>query len=419
MFFNVCKNMKLSNIDKVFSLITFIVFLTVSNKIEAQSFNEARDFAFTGEREKARSICRQILKQEFNTDAALLLGRTYAWDAKYDSARIVFNEVIIQSPDNMEVLDASADVEYWSENYSKALEYCDLALQKDSTAEEFVLKKAKILNGAEREEEAVSTLKNFIGNNPGHTEAMIKLKEYRLDALKNNIKISYTLDVFEKGFHRDPWHLVALSYGRKTKLGRIETRINYASRFLDNGFQYELDAYPKLGKKDYLYFNYGFSDNTLFPKNRFGLEWYHSFPKAFEGSVGMRMLYFENSTVDIYTATLGKYLGNFWMSLRSFVTPGSDETSVSGSLQVRHYFSDPENYLGLRMGYGISPDDNRNLFNSGRVFTKKAKYVRLEYNHIFSRLWILKLGSTLGKEERLPEEFVGYYTFDITLSRLF
>lgn len=419
--------MRLNTIVQSFALLVFIVLIGHAEKTAAQSYDEARNYALNGEREKARSICRQILEQGFNADAALLLGRTYAWDTKYDSARIVFSEVITQDPNNLEVLDASADVEYWSENFSKAVEYCDQALQKDSTAEEFVLKKAKILNGAEREEEAVSTLKGFIEENPGNSEAMKKLKEYRLDALKNNIKVSYTLDVFEKGFNRDPWHLVALSYGRKTKLGRIEARVNYASRFLENGYQYELDAYPKFGKKDYLYLNYGFSDNLLFPKNRFGLEWYHSFPKSFEGSIGMRMLYFENSDVDIYTATIGKYFGNFWMSFRSFVTPDPEETSVSGSLQVRHYFSDPENYIGLRMGYGISPDDNRNLFNLGRAFTKKAKYVRLEYNHIFSRLWIMKLSSTLGKEERwseeiegvYTEEFVGYYTFDITLSRLF
>lgn len=404
---------------QAFILITFLVLFGISNKVSSQTFNEARNYAFNGEREKSRSVCREILLQGFNSDVALLMGRTYAWDEKYDSARLMYNKVLKHNPDNLEALDASADVEYWSENFTKAVEYCDLAIQKDSTAEEFVFKKAKILKSAKKEEEALTTMEKFVEKNPNNTEARLQLQEYRLNLLKNVIKLSYTLDIFDEDFNRDPWHLATLAYGRKTKMGRIITRVNYASRFLESGFQFELDAYPRFGDKDYLYLNYGFSDNMLFPKNRFGVEWYHSFPKAFEASIGMRMMYFSNSDVDIYTATLGKYIGNYWLSLRTFVTPGSEETSLSGSLQVRRYFSDPENYLGLRMGYGISPDDNRNLFNSGLVFRKKAKYVRLVYNHLFNRLWIMRLGSTLGKEERIPDTFSGYYTFDITLSRLF
>ena len=59
-----------------------------------------------------------------------------------------------------------------------------------------------------------------------------------------------------------------------------------------------------------------------------GAELFHSFPKAFEGSVGMRTLFFGSSDVTIYTGSVGKYISNYWISLRSYVTPGSDGTSV-------------------------------------------------------------------------------------------
>lgn len=410
---------KNTNLIHVVAAITLWTLTGLFANTYAQTYEEARNFAFNGERAKAQQICRAILAKEFDSDVALLLGRTYAWDGKYDSSRVVLNEVLTRNPEQMEALDALSDVEFWAENYDKAIAYCDRALKKDPTAEAFMYKKARILHGNEKYKEAVSTLENLIQQNPAHADAMKKLQEYRLDVMKNSVKLSYTLDYFDKAFNRDPWQITALSYGRKTNFGSVIARINMANRFGDTGFQYELDAYPKISENNYGYLNYGFSQSDIFPENRFGAEWYHNFPKSFEGSIGMRMLYFSSSSVDIYTATLGKYLGNYWLSLRSFVTPGTDGTSVSGQLQMRRYFSDPENYLGLRLGYGVSPDDNRNLIDSDQKLTLKTRSLRLEYNHIFRHVWIFNIGGVWGNEERVPNEFSGYYTFDISISRLF
>ena len=400
-------------------LVILILMTGLSDSLFAQTFEDARNYAFNGEREKARQICRALLAEDFDSDVALLLGRTYAWDGKYDSTRIVLNEVLTRNPDNMEALDAFADVEYWSENYDKAIEYCDLALQKDPASDAFLLKKARIQYGSGKIENAVTTLEDFVQQHPGHAEAMKKLQDYRLDLMKNRIRLSYTIDLFDKSFNRDPWQITALSYGRKTKFGSVIARVNMARRFNDNGMQYEMDAYPKISENNYAYLNYGFSQSYIFPDHRIGAEWYHNFPRSFEGSVGVRRLYFGSSDVNIYTATVGKYVGNYWLSLRSYVTPGTDGTSVSGQLHIRHYFSDPEDYLSLRLGYGVSPDDNRNLINAGQRLTLKSRSIRMEYNHIFKRIWILNTGATWGNEERTPGSYSGYYTLDISISRLF
>jgi hypothetical protein len=56
---------------------------------------KAREYAYNNNRIEARKVCRQILRQDSTySDAAVLIGRTYAWDQKYDSARIVLNKVI-------------------------------------------------------------------------------------------------------------------------------------------------------------------------------------------------------------------------------------------------------------------------------------------------------------------------------------
>jgi YaiO family outer membrane protein len=402
-------------------LLVILVLNGLFCNVFAQSYQEARNLALSGERAKARQLCRTILEKGFDSDVALLLGRTYAWDGKYDSTRIVLNDVLAHNPNNMEAFDAFADVEYWSGNYTKAIEYCDLALKKDPKNEAMLFKKAKILHSSEKYEEAVASLEELISINGSNAEALKKLQEFRLDVMKNRLRINYTIDHFDKSFHRDPWQVVALSYGRKTKLGTVIARVNMAKRFGDTGFQYEMDAYPKISENNYGYLNYGFSQSTVFPKNRLGAEWYHSFPKAFEGSVGMRTLFFSSSDVTIYTASLGKYFSNYWISLRSYITPSSTGTSVSGQLQMRRYFSDPENYIGFRLGYGVSPDENQNLVDEylNSRLKLKAMSVRLEFNHIINHVWIINPAVAWGNEELPSGSNPSYYTFDFSITRLF
>ena len=414
-------NIRIKLFPRLFLLAAVLLLNGVWLSVSAQSYEEARSLALSGERAKARQLCKAILAQGFNSDVALLLGRTYAWDGMYDSTRVILNQVLERNAGNMEARDTFANVEYWSGNYDKAVEYCDLALKKNPGNEDFMLKKARIQHSSEKYEEAVRTLEELVAKNGSNAEALKKLQEFRLDVMKNRIRLNYTIDQFDKSFNRDPWQVIALSYGRKTKLGSVIARVNMAKRFGNTGLQYEIDAYPKISENNYGYLNYGFSQSSVFPENRIGAEWYHNFPKSFEGSVGIRTLFFSSSDVTIYTATFGKYISNYWISLRSFVTPGSDGTSVSGFLLMRRYFSDPENYIGLRLGYGVSPDENQNLVNpdaSSRL-KLKTRSVRLEFNHIINRVWIINAAAVWGSEELNSGNYSGYYTFDISITRLF
>lgn len=404
----------------------FLLVIFLSNglflNVSAQSFQEARSLALNGERAKARQMCKALLAQDFDSDVALLLGRTYAWDGKYDSTRIVLDDILSRNSGNMEALGVYSDIEYWSDNYQKAIEYCDKALTLEPKNEDFLLKKARIQHGSEAFDDAVKTLQTLIGINSGNAEAIKLLQEYRLDVMKNRIRVNYTIDHFDKSFNRDPWQVLAVSYARKTKLGTVLARVNLAERYGNQGIQYEFDAYPTISENNYAYVNYGFSNSTVFPDHRIGAELYHSFPKAFEGSIGLRSLFFGTSDVTIYTASVGKYISNYWVSLRSYVTPGSDGTSVSGQFQVRRYFSNAENYLGLRLGYGVSPDENQNLVGDVVTITRlnlKTQSVRLELNQLIGKRWVFNPALIWGQEEREPGNYSGYYSIDVSITRLF
>lgn len=415
-------NNKMTKTDKslriVFAL-TVLLMAATGNAAKAQTFKEAQTLAFNGEREKARAVCWQLLHKGFNSDVALLLGRTYAWDSMYDSARVVLKEVLVHRAGNMEAYDALSDVEFWADNADKAVNYCDAALKAETDSYFFALKKARILASEERYDEAANTLETFLSENPGQADVLLKLTEYRQDALKNSLKLTYSLEVFDDEFNRDPWQLTALSYSRKTKFGSLIARMNYAERYGDNGIQFELDAYPSIAENSYLYLSYGFSADGLFPNNRYGIELYRNFSHGIEGSAGMRYLDFNSSGVDVYTATLGKYLGNYWFSIRTYITPGSNGTSVSGFLSARRYFADAENYIGLKVGYGVSPDDSRNQLGSQANLSLNKRSAGIEYNHIFNKKWILNTSATWNNEELVPGAYSNYYSFNIGLSRMF
>jgi YaiO family outer membrane protein len=407
------------NFNNQFILVSMLVLLVFSGNIsKAQTYDEAKDLAYNGEREKAREICRKLLAEEFDSDVAVLMARLYAWDGKYDSTRVYISQVLDRYPEHWDAFDCLSDVQYWEEKYPDAIKSCDIMLAKDPKDETFMFKKAKILNAMEQYDQAADQLEALLKIYPSNAEARNKLEDIRLDQMKNRVRIAYTLDCFEKSSNKDPWHLLALSYGRKTSIGTVIGRVNWAQRYGDQSVQYEVDAYPSITEKDYAYVNVGVAEPTIFPKFRSGVEWYHSFPKAFEGSIGMRALVFDETTF-IYTGSAGKYIGNYWISFRAYVTPSSSGASTSGSIQARRYFSDPENYVGLRVGYGISPDDKTYGDGTSSYLTLKSQSMRMEFNHLFNKIWTTNLAFSLSNEEYRDQGYVLNYSFEFAIGRFF
>ena len=154
------------------------------------------------------------------------------------------------------------------------------------------------------------------------------------------------------------WRTAAISLSRRGRRGSIIGRVNLASRFGTTGAQVEVDAYPRLGGGRYLYLNAGYSAASIFPGQRFGAELYTNLPDAWEASLGLRALWFDGSPVTLYTGTIGKYAGNYWVSLRPFVRIRPSGTSASAGLTARHYSVDADNYVGGRISFGSSPSDN-------------------------------------------------------------
>ncbi len=365
-------------------------------------FQQARKAAFDQkDYPKAISLSKQALaKSPDYADIHVFLGRIYTWTDKLDSARTQFNFVLSRHPDNEDASFAYGSLEYWNNNSPKALQYAQDGLKYHPQSKDLLLLKAKVLNDLKRFKEANNTLDTLIKADPTNSAARALADRVNDNASVNKIGVTYDYIYFDKEFST-PWQLASLEYGRQTGIGSIIGFINYANRFNSNGVQYEVDAYPHISKTFYAYVSGGYSGNEgVFPKYRSGFSLYANLPASFEAEAGFRYLYFTGDTW-IYTASVGKYLGNFWFNFRTYLTPSNSSISQSYTLHVRYYTGGADDYLSLGIGTGISPDDPRNiiLLNGGNNYKLTSDNISAAFYHSFKRLNLFFITASLDNQE--------------------
>lgn len=415
--------MRLKIFTKTLLLFTCIYFAT---PVLAQpvfdsdaELKKASTLAFSGKRAEARKILREILVLKPNyTDAQTLLARTYAWDNKFDSARIEIKKALLLSDKNEEATNASIDVELWSDNNNAALEISNKALKEiNPRSEDFLLKKARAQFKLKNYKAADSTLQALLKINPKNEKAISALEAVKWAAMINKIGVGYEYENFSTTF--TPWHMVSPFYSRKTKyLGTVIGRINYANRFDETGIQYEVDMYPKLTKNTSSYFNVGYSKDDIFPDFRFGFSLYQNLPKSWEAEIGLRYLKFREATI-IYVGSISKYIGNYWFSLRPSFVPDKTGNSFSFSFLTRYYLSEADNYFTLTLGSGLSPNEfARNIAVLGKQ-NLKSKKIGLGFQHKIFKKFILSSAIGYRKDEYNLDLFRDNISFSTGLEMFF
>lgn len=377
-----------------------------------KAFAIAKNLAFTGQRENGRDLALRILeKNPLYLDVKTFVGRTYAWDGDYEKARIVFATVAAADARTLDNYIAWIDMEGWANEKANALAVTEKALTHFADEPELLLRKAKLLSTSGKMAEAKLLLQKLLRKNPKNKEAYVLLQDLRSQLLDNEIAAGYSYEEFSN--HFSPAHFAFVQGSHATGIGAVVGRVNYASRLGKRAIQPEIEMYPKLGRNIYGYLNAGFSDGTLFSRQRYGAEIFASFPKGFEASAGLRHLSFgTDSKVTIYTGSVGYYTGNYWLSLRPYITPNDAATSVSASATLRRYFSNPEHYFSLRIGAGFSPELLNTQATSGLdtkdFYSLKSQSVAIGYQYPLSRKWALNGNITIGRQETLVE--IGEYT---------
>lgn len=242
----------------------------------------------------------------------------------------------------------------------------------------------------------------------------------------NKLTLGYELDIYKRASDYGPWHLAYLDYSHRFPFMTFIGRFNFANRSFGgaprNGVQFELDAWPKITEGVYGYLNLGYSPSAIFPLIRAGAEPYFKLPWSMETSLGIRYLRFVSSTTDsvsnvfIFTGHLGKYYKDYWFSIRPFVTFKPAGVSLSGIFLARRYFKDADNYLGVMLGYGSSPEELATPDQIARAASYKAG---LELVKAVTPAFLIKPGLKYEYEEYRIGEFGHHLTFSLSLAARF
>ena len=135
-------------------------------------FKQAKYYAYNGERQKAINTCRVLLAKDYNSDVDVLLGRIYSWTDKYDSSKIILNNVLAIKPGHYDAYEALIDLEYWNNKYEDAMKVCEEALIDHPDDEMFLFKQAKIFKAQNKNSEAITTLQKIIAIDTTNQDAI-------------------------------------------------------------------------------------------------------------------------------------------------------------------------------------------------------------------------------------------------------
>ncbi|MGI9548121.1 MAG: YaiO family outer membrane beta-barrel protein [Flavobacteriaceae bacterium] len=309
------------------------------------SYYAARELAFAGQHIIARDTLKQILSRYPDyTDVRNLLAKTYSWDANYNEARKHLNRITSVERQNSEAWIAAIKNEIYAKNPQIALGLTNKALLYLQDDAELLALKERLTKELNQTKDAESVDDNSSAE-----------KDEEAKPRANQMAIFNAFDVFDVVY--EPMIYSGVEYTRITDAGKIIPRINYANRFDTHGLQYELDFYPVLSKTFYGYLNYGYSAADIFPSHRLGVELFSNLPKGKEASLGIRYMDFLDTKTTIFTGSFGLYKGNYYVSIRPYVTPNPEgSTGVSGSLTARKYLKTKEQYMGLMFNGGFIPE---------------------------------------------------------------
>lgn len=381
------------------------------------SYEKVKQLAKEKKYDQAEQLCKEILAKTDDGDVRFFLGLIYSWNGRYDEARNEFKKLEQTRPNSLELTSAQYNVEYWSGDYSAAITILDKSIAKNPNELDLQIKKAKMLNNLGKRKEASVTIEQVLKINPASLEARQVYAQIKNSNTQNTISTNFTYDFFSDS--TDPWYFSYLQYSRKTRIGTVIGRVNYANRFKSDGFQIEADSYLSFWKRGYTYANIGFSGSSIFPDFRCGFEYYHNLPHSFEASLGFRYMKFSSSDVLLYTGTVGKYYKSYWFSIRPQFRFRNGDVSYSFKLASRRYFSDPETYIGLEANFGTAPDFDHQNIDYSYLERLKSWGVKAVYSQRLGQLWVISGKLGFDRNEIIKYSYRNQYTLDVTIAKSF
>ncbi len=302
-------------------------------------YQRIKTIAFDGDYATAAVAARKLVNMYPSYgDARILLGRILAWQKDYINAAAVIDTLLLKDPGNEDALSARRDILMWS---------------RDNTP--------------------VST----------------------------DLRAGYSFDSFREPYTRF-WQVFNAGAGHRFKWGPAyaglnigNIRIGEPSPSSASEFQLEAEAWPNITSKNYADLAYAYSPGSYFPRHRAAAEVWQILPAGWAISAGLNYYYFDRSAF-IALASVEKYVGKYWLSLKGFVYFKDIGTRASIFLKARRYFNDKD-YLQITLGTGAAPDEPFDIQTN--LMRLNAYTVRLAYNLSVTHKLMMRIGAGYSREE--------------------
>jgi YaiO family outer membrane protein len=307
-----------------------------------EEFSRIRALAFDGRYDEAEPSAR-LLVSEFPEygDARILLGRIIAWQGRYDEAAAVIDTLLMTDPGNLDAAEALSDIRRWSRDRSQQV------------------------------------------------------------TLPTDIRAGYLFDTYNEPYDRF-WQVFSLGAGHRFSWGTAVAAVNYGhistgppADISDSDLQFAAEAWPELSGNNYAYVAYAYSPGRWFPKHRAALELWQSLPAGWAISAGVNYYYFDHN-IFLGTASVEKYLGNYWFAARGYFHFKDIGVTTSFFLSARRYFGTTD-YLQLTVGTGTAPDEPYDILTD--LERQKATSARLTWFDQISPRWSYRVGAGWSYEK--------------------
>ncbi|MDE3167655.1 MAG: YaiO family outer membrane beta-barrel protein [Acidobacteriota bacterium] len=372
---------------------------------------DARALAARGQRAAALRLLEDRLQTDpADADARVLYGLMLSWDSRYDDARREFEAVLAKHPDYTDAITGLINVELWSKHPERAEQIASRVLDRKGSDTRLLYAKARALRAQNRDREALEAINQLLVADPTNQDALAEERSLRESLQQWKASFTRTFDWFNHG--AGSWNESDFDITRGTALGTVGAEFSRADRYGLHSNITELTFYPHLRHGTYAYLGFGYSaDGVLFPNYRLGAEIFQSLPAGMEMSAGWRKYGFAQNT-NLYTGSLGKYLGNWLLTTRVYLTPDLLGVSHSVSVSARRFLRHPGDYVDFRFGTGASPFDPR---SREELASLKALSGYVQWRKSLGLHWMSDLLVGLALEDRLHGVALEHYVLQSTM----
>jgi len=357
-------------------------------------------------------VTSSFFAQKINVDSLYYEARDLYKTKAYEDALVKTNQALIIAPNYIDIRILQIRIEQQTKRVEKASYDIGYLLNNNDTVlvKPLAIKHFYNFKNKERLARYIELTNTFFEDNIDYklakTESLLLVDERKLAKeelsiimkFPRNDKQNYTFHVLLKKLSKNQiginheilsflkeyptqktWNTTNIEYLHYFGLSAATVRFTYSERAIKEGLLYEIESYPVLSKKWYGYVNFSVSSKSDFFQN-YGskISLYHTLNKGIEIEAGFRYLNFDEDSFFTSIGGLSLYKGNYYINLRAFIGPKfKDEFIQNYQLNTRYYLKNAEDYVFIKLGTGIAPDQSSQVSSITSYSNYNSYYTNL------------------------------------------